>query len=117
MSMKLTLYGHSDDCIETRLDTGKKTVEDEFHLRSETSKGGPGLYDVMTLRVTSIGGARGCKVYVIYDGCWAFTPAFLDDGRGFPDAWKFTIGKAHEYSASLTIEADEPIVLDYDGKE
>ena len=114
--MRLKLSGGSDDIIETVFYNGTKTVRDEIYLKSEIGHGGSPGYDIMTLKVTSVGGAIGCKVYAIYDGYWTFAPSSLDVDVSMPDGWTFTLDREHDYSASLTIEADEVLVLDYKGK-
>lgn len=107
--MKVRISGGSDDIVSLDFDNGRS---DEIYLKSDTGRKEVG-YDVMPLKVMSIGGARGCTVYVIYDGCWSFSVGQLEEGRSLPNGWQFTVANEHAYSSSLTIEADEDLLVTY----
>jgi hypothetical protein len=99
--MKIEFYGHSDDCIEIRRD-GKNFEEIGGYIP------GDGCYS-KALEVRSIGGARGVRIHVIWDGCWSFAVGQLEEDRGLP-GWSFRVELEHGYSTRLVIETGEEMV-------
>jgi hypothetical protein len=47
------------------------------------------------------------RVHAIYDGCWCFAPALIDEDVPLPE-WPIAV-EASGYSANLNIEAPEDV--------
>lgn len=98
----LTVYGHSDDCLEAHGIKG----EDEF------SCFGGGAYKG-SLLITSDKGSM--LVHVIYDGCWSFAPGLAGEDISLPD-WPMKF-EWEGYTVKLKIEVPDNARLRYQKPE
>jgi hypothetical protein len=96
----LTVYGGSDDLIETEGLPGC----DEFNVYPKS------VY-VEELLITSKEGCIG--IHVIYDGSWCFAVSAKDGDCDEMPNWKMTrtFGQDTRYSETLTIECPDDAVL------
>lgn len=116
----LKFTGHSDDIIEVETinPTSGQVLRDEISA-SATS-------DITRILVQTIGGARACYVFALYDGCWHFSVRQLEEGRRIPNNWEYTIDQDDDvtngYTVRLTIDAfkragdilDKPRKIEHD---
>jgi hypothetical protein len=108
--VKIEIYGHSDDCLEVRVD-GKD--DEEFSCFEVNEDGKFTDY----LLISSVGGARNIRVTPVYDGTWSYAFTMhctkdcgADDDPPVPP-WKMSCEKEHGYSMKAIIESepDEPL--------
>ncbi len=95
----ITIYGASDDLIEVEGCQGA----DEFN--EIPSSGHVGHLD-FTL------GDQRLRVHVIYDGCWSFAPAMVEEEDRMPP-WPMTFRFNHCYSAVMTIDAPPAVMATF----
>lgn len=115
--LKFTGHGDGTIAVETINPALRLVAHDEI-TASATS-------DITRILVQTIGGARACYVFALYDGCWHFSVRQIEEGHRIPNNWEITIDQdadVGEYTTRLTVDAfklagdvlDKPRRIDHD---
>lgn len=93
-------YGESDDLIEVEGVDG----EDEFGAFNAV--GDDAVHGIFKL----VGADGHLRIYALYDACWSFAVAQVDDGDLLPQ-WPIRITQRHTYSTQLAIDVPDDVKL------